>query len=56
MLIIEFFGVIGAMNMGNFGKAVVLMAEMMHMSSTLCLLTSLRSWGVYLFHFRDISQ
>ena len=39
MLIIEFSWVIGAMKMGNFGKAVVLMAEMMHMSSTLCLIT-----------------
>ena len=43
MLIIEFLGVIGAMNMGNFSKALVLMAEMKHMSSTLCLITSLRS-------------
>ena len=43
MLIIEYFRAIVAVNMGNLGKAVVPMAKMKHVSSTLCSITPLRS-------------
>ena len=45
MIIIGHFWAIGAMNTGDLGKTIVSIADMRHVSSTLCSVIPLRSWG-----------